>query len=99
MGHTWEILEPSCLTLKRRNRWKSRLFHRVASYSCGHLSVFYTLSELKEFEDAGCSIWFDGIERSEWSHLWEEIEQTENKHFDVIHRGQITINGITFVQY
>jgi hypothetical protein len=98
MGHSWDIREPSCFTLRKRGARKSPLFHRVAQYSCGHLSLFYTLEELKKFEKAGYSIWFDRTERSDWSELWEEIEKTQSKSFDTLNKGQTTIDGITFIQ-
>jgi hypothetical protein len=79
MGHTWYILVPSCLTLpKKVSKYQSTgLFHRIGHFSMMHLTLFYSLEQLKDFENAGCALYY-GCHRSEWSSLYEEIEQFKN---------------------
>lgn len=88
MGHTWIILVPSPCTLSKKSRWRKYegdLIHTIGLFGCMHLTLYYTLDELKEFEQAGCTLLYDGYFRSEWASLYEEMEQFKERTSYLLH--------------
>ena len=78
MGHSWDILAPSCLTLSKRaymwDKYQGTLIFNIGHFRCMHMTLRYTIEELKGFENAGCALLYDGLERAEWSCLYKEIK-------------------------
>jgi hypothetical protein len=81
MGHTWDILVPSPLS-KRAWTWDKycgTLIFNIGRSGYGYLTLYHTLGQLKEFEDAGCRLIFDGVDLcSDWSYLYREIEECKD---------------------
>lgn len=101
MGHTWDILVPSPCTLKKK-RWKwdkyvGNLIHPIGRFSCMHLTLFYTLDDLKEFEQAGCALLYEGMVKCEWSDLYEEIERFKEQTSYMLNRQRQYIGNVEVV--
>jgi hypothetical protein len=62
-----------------------------------HLWLYHTVEELKAFEEAGCGLLYDGLERVEWSSLFLEIEEFKNGRltFEEQSTTQVTVGDFT----
>lgn len=102
MGHTWNILKPTCLTLSKKYRGdqdqKFKLFEVLATCNYCGFFLYFSLEEIKSFEEAGCQMYIGHYDKFTWERFYEELKEYEEKKMVYFQKKEIQLSeNVTMV--